>query len=112
MTLQRFVEQAVRTAFAVDQGKPWMKYAGMIDTGDPALFVFRRDHPVGPLLFAGNVGEASRDVPAGILPASMDDIPLDFGGRLAEHGAFVGSHAVVILSDRDDIRAEEPAADP
>jgi formate dehydrogenase len=40
----------------------------------------------------------------GILPASMDDIPLDFGGRLAELGAFVGSHAVVILSDKDDVR--------
>ena len=40
----------------------------------------------------------------GILPASLADIPLDFG-RLAEHGAIVGSHAVVILSDADDIKA-------
>ena len=40
----------------------------------------------------------------GILPASMDDIPLDFGGKLAEQGAFVGSHAVVILSDQDNIK--------
>ncbi|MEZ5811196.1 MAG: NAD(P)H-dependent oxidoreductase subunit E [Rhizobiaceae bacterium] len=40
----------------------------------------------------------------GILPASMDDVPLDFGGRLAELNAFVGSHAVVVLSDRDSIR--------
>ena len=40
----------------------------------------------------------------GILPASMADIPLDFG-KLEEHGCFVGSHAVVVLSDRDDIRA-------
>lgn len=39
----------------------------------------------------------------GILPASLGDLPLDFG-TLAEHGCFVGSHAVVILSDRDDIR--------
>ena len=39
----------------------------------------------------------------GILPASKADIPLDFGGRLAEEGCFVGSHAVVILSDRDNI---------
>ena len=39
----------------------------------------------------------------GILPASMADIPLDFG-RLEEHGAFVGSHAVVILSDQDDMK--------
>jgi formate dehydrogenase beta subunit len=39
----------------------------------------------------------------GILPASMGDIPLDFG-KLEPHGCFVGSHAVVILSDRDDMR--------
>jgi formate dehydrogenase len=38
----------------------------------------------------------------GILPARLADLPLDFGS-LAEHGAFVGSHAVVVLSDRDDI---------
>ena len=40
----------------------------------------------------------------GILPARMDDIPLDFGA-LEKHGCFVGSAAVVVLSDRDDIRA-------
>jgi formate dehydrogenase beta subunit len=40
----------------------------------------------------------------GILPAYMSDIPLDFG-RLEKYGAFVGSHAVVILSDRDDMKA-------
>ena len=39
----------------------------------------------------------------GILPASLSDVPLDFG-TLAEHGCFVGSHALVILSDRDDVR--------
>ena len=40
----------------------------------------------------------------GILPAKMADIPLDFG-TLEPHGCFVGSHAVVILSDKDDIKA-------
>lgn len=40
----------------------------------------------------------------GILPASMDNIPLDFGGELADLGAFVGSHAVVVLSDRDSVK--------
>ncbi|MBU0726084.1 MAG: NAD(P)H-dependent oxidoreductase subunit E [Alphaproteobacteria bacterium] len=37
----------------------------------------------------------------GILPASLADIPLDFG-TLVEHDSFVGSHAVIILSDRDN----------
>ena len=40
----------------------------------------------------------------GILPASMAELPLDFG-KLEAHGCLVGSHAVVVLSDRDDIRA-------
>ena len=40
----------------------------------------------------------------GILPASMNDIPLDFG-TLEKYGCFIGSHAVVILSDKDDIKA-------
>jgi formate dehydrogenase len=40
----------------------------------------------------------------GILPASMAGIPLDFG-MLEKHGCFVGSHAVVILSDKDDMKA-------
>ncbi len=39
----------------------------------------------------------------GILPASMDDLPLDFG-QLEKHGCFVGSHAVVILSQQDNTK--------
>src|SRR5258705_3944108 len=39
----------------------------------------------------------------GILPASMSDIPLDFG-TLEKYGCFIGSAAVVILSDKDDVR--------
>ena len=39
----------------------------------------------------------------GILPANMDNLPLDFG-QLEQHGCFVGSHAVVILSNKDSIK--------
>lgn len=39
----------------------------------------------------------------GILPASMADLPLEFGA-LEKHGCFVGSHAVVILSDKDNMK--------
>ncbi|MCB9946475.1 MAG: NAD(P)H-dependent oxidoreductase subunit E [Rhodospirillaceae bacterium] len=39
----------------------------------------------------------------GILPAAMADIPLDFG-TLEPYGCFIGSGAVVVLSDRDDMR--------
>src|SRR6185437_35920 len=40
----------------------------------------------------------------GILPAAMADIPLDFG-TLEAHGCFTGSGAVVVLSNKDDMRA-------
>jgi NADH:ubiquinone oxidoreductase subunit F (NADH-binding)/NADH:ubiquinone oxidoreductase subunit E len=40
----------------------------------------------------------------GILPASMDDVPLDFG-TLEKYGCFIGSAAVIVLSDQDDLRA-------
>ncbi len=39
----------------------------------------------------------------GILPASMHDIPLDFG-TLEKYGCFIGSAAVIVLSDQDDVR--------
>jgi len=39
----------------------------------------------------------------GILPASLADEPLDFG-TLEKHGAFVGSGALIVLSDRDDLK--------
>ncbi|WP_170561083.1 NAD(P)H-dependent oxidoreductase subunit E [Ruegeria atlantica] len=40
---------------------------------------------------------------SGLLPASMDDIPLDFD-TLQPHGTFIGSAAVVVLSDQDTAR--------
>ena len=41
---------------------------------------------------------------AASLPTSTANLPLEFG-KLEAHGCFVGSHAVVVLSDRDDMRA-------
>lgn len=40
---------------------------------------------------------------SGLLPASMDDIALDFD-TLQPHGTFIGSAAVVVLSDHDSPR--------
>ena len=40
---------------------------------------------------------------SGILPASIDDVPLDFD-TLQPLGTFIGSAAVVILSDQDSVR--------
>ena len=40
---------------------------------------------------------------SGLLPATMDDVPLDFD-TLQPHGTFIGSAAVVVLSDQDKAR--------
>jgi formate dehydrogenase beta subunit len=40
---------------------------------------------------------------SGLLPASMDDVPLDFD-TLQPLGTFIGSAAVVVLSDKDSAR--------
>jgi formate dehydrogenase len=37
------------------------------------------------------------------MPATMGDVPLDFG-TLEPHGCFIGSAAVIVLSDKDDMR--------
>ena len=39
----------------------------------------------------------------GILPASMADIPLDFG-TLEQYGCLIGSAAIIVLSDKDNTR--------
>ena len=39
----------------------------------------------------------------GVLPASLADAPLDFG-TLEEHGAFIGSAAIVVFSQHDSMR--------
>jgi formate dehydrogenase len=41
---------------------------------------------------------------SGLLPASLYDVPLDFD-TLQPHGSFIGSAAVVVLSDRDSVKA-------
>ena len=50
----------------------------------------------GHVFYAYLPGGAS----GGILPASMGDLPLDFD-TLNAHGCFIGSAAVIVLSDRD-----------
>ncbi len=52
--------------------------------------VFRAYQPGGPS--------------SGLLPAELDDVPLDFD-TLQPYGSFIGSAAVVVLSDRDSPRA-------
>ncbi|HEV7821428.1 MAG TPA: NAD(P)H-dependent oxidoreductase subunit E [Burkholderiales bacterium] len=56
--------------------------------------------PTGQKFYAYLPGGAS----GGILPASMGDIPLDFD-TLQPYGCFIGSAAVMVLSDKDTATA-------
>jgi formate dehydrogenase len=56
--------------------------------------------PEGQTFYGYLPGGAS----GGILPASMNNIPLDFD-TLQPHGGFIGSAAVIVLSDRDTATA-------
>jgi formate dehydrogenase beta subunit len=61
--------------------------------------------------FCGGMAEGHRfkgylpgGASGGVLPAAMADLPLDFG-TLEQYGCFIGSAAVVVLSDQDDLKA-------
>jgi amylosucrase len=72
-TVEARIHADLRRLIAARRAAPQLHAAvplEVIDPGDPALFVFRRDHPVGPLLVACNVGETACDLSAGVLPAS------------------------------------------
>ncbi len=60
--------------------------------------------------FCGGMAEGHRfkgylpgGASGGVLPAAMADLPLDFG-TLEQYGCFIGSAAVVVLSDQDDMK--------
>ncbi len=60
--------------------------------------------------FCGGMAEGHRfkgylpgGASGGILPASLDNLPLDFD-TLQPHGCFIGSAAIVVLSDQDSTR--------
>jgi formate dehydrogenase len=123
------LEQNVETLFWVrdirDQGAAWFTSHGRHErkglrsfsvsgrVRDPGVKLAPAGITVRELIeeFCGGMADGHRfkaylpgGASGGILPASMADLPLDFG-TLEQYGCFVGSHAVVILSEHDDIKA-------
>ena len=78
---------------------PGMKLAPAGITVRELIDEYLRRHVGRPQFHAYLPGGAS----GGILPASMDDIPLDFG-TLEKYGCFIGSAAVIILSEQDSVQ--------
>ena len=91
-------------------GQRWFSVSGRVR--NPGVYLAANGITVRELIeLAGGMAEGHEfyaylpgGASGGILPASMGDIPLDFGGKLGEYGCFVGSGAIVILSDRDSAR--------
>jgi formate dehydrogenase len=123
------LEQNVETLFwvrdIVEKGAPWFTSHGRRDRkGFRSFSVSGRVKKPGVVLapagvtarelideFCGGMADGHTfkgylpgGASGGILPAGMADLPLDFG-TLEKYGCFVGSHAVVILSDKDDMKA-------
>jgi formate dehydrogenase len=80
--------------------EPGVKLAPAGITARDLLEDFCGGMPAGHTFKAYLPGGAS----GGILPADKADLPLDFE-TLSNHDCFVGSHAVVFLSDQDDMKA-------
>jgi formate dehydrogenase beta subunit len=117
-TLINNVESLYFVAEIIAKGAEWYSQAGRPHfysvsgrVNEPGVKLARAGISVNELIaehaggmadghtFAGYLpGGAS----GGILPASKGDLSMDFGS-LEEYGCFVGSSAVVILSDQDDI---------
>jgi formate dehydrogenase len=103
-------------AWFVEQGKPGHKglrsYSVSGRVKRPGVIIAAAGSTANEIIaLCGGMAEGHRfkaylpgGASGGILPASMADLPLDFG-QLEKYGCFVGSHAVVILSDKDDMRA-------
>jgi NADH:ubiquinone oxidoreductase subunit F (NADH-binding)/NADH:ubiquinone oxidoreductase subunit E len=124
-TLIHNVETLYWLQAIVDRGADWFKSQGL--NGRHGLRSFsvsgRVKHPgvktapagitVRQLIdeFCGGMAEGHQfhaylpgGASGGILPAHLGDVPLDFG-TLEPYGCFIGSAAVVVLSDQDDVLA-------
>ncbi len=94
-------------------GKGWRAYSVSGRVKEPGVKIVPAGVTARELIeeFSGGMAEGCAfkaylpgGASGGILPASLADIPLDFG-KLEPHGCFTGSGAVVVLADGDDVGA-------
>ena len=98
----RFIEGMLIAAWAVESGRvkePGVKLAPAGVTIRQLIDEFCGGMQDGQQLKGYLPGGAS----GGILPASLDDVPLDFG-TLEEYGCFIGSAAVVVFGEQDNMK--------
>ena len=92
--------------------KGWRSYSVSGRVKDPGVKLAPAGVTVRELIdeFCGGMQDGHRfkaylpgGASGGILPASLGQVPLDFG-TLEEYGCFIGSAAVVVFSDRDNMK--------
>ncbi|MFN3938272.1 MAG: NAD(P)H-dependent oxidoreductase subunit E [Gemmobacter sp.] len=97
----------------VKNGRPGLRsYSVSGRVARPGMYLLPAGSTIRDLIdAAGGMAEGHRfkayqpgGPSSGLLPATLDDLPLDFD-MLQPHGSFIGSAAVVVLSDRDSARA-------
>jgi NADH:ubiquinone oxidoreductase subunit F (NADH-binding)/NADH:ubiquinone oxidoreductase subunit E len=110
--LRRGAEWFAATGIEGHPGQRYFSVSGRVK--EPGVYLAPNGTTVKELIedYAGGMldghtfyGYLPGGASGGILPSSLGDIPLDFGGELGEYGCFVGSGAIVVLSDRDSARA-------
>ena len=93
--------------------KGWRSYSVSGRVNDPGVKLAPAGITLSELIdeFCGGMQEGHRlkgylpgGASGGILPASLANEPLDFG-TLEQHGCFIGSAAVVVFSDQDNMQA-------
>lgn len=91
-------------------GKRFYSLSGRVK--QPGVYEAPNDITVSQLIndYGGGMADGHRfkaylpgGASGGILPAHMDEVPLSFG-TLEEYGCFIGSAAVVVLSDQDNMK--------
>lgn len=123
-TLVNNVETLFWIRDIVEKGPEWFASAGVTDTeGWRSYSVSGRVNKPGVVLAPAGIsvrelinehcggmieghefkGYLPGGASGGILPASLGDEPLHFG-TLEKHGCFIGSAAIVVFSDQDDMK--------
>jgi len=92
--------------------KGWRSYSVSGRVREPGVKLAPAGITINELIdeFCGGMQEGQRfkaylpgGASGGILPASLGDVPLDFG-TLEQYGCFIGSAAVVVFSEQDNMK--------
>ncbi|MBE9637012.1 NAD(P)H-dependent oxidoreductase subunit E [Salipiger mangrovisoli] len=102
---------AIKSGIAHNDRKGMRSYSLSGRVARPGVYVLPAGSTINDLIIAaggmaeGHVFKAYQPggPSSGLLPASLGDVPLDFD-TLQPHGTFIGSAAVVVLSEQDSAR--------